>query len=340
MIDKVFLTTKDFKLKEGADFEVSPAKYNLKTAQVKNNFVLAETETGAFIDGSKAFHNSELCNVDINAQGLRIAFNPNKIINGIHNLYSVNYDEYRESLKQVETYCRYLFSADFGEMKVSRLDLNKDSSMRLPFYSYREVFQVMSAVRSKRVETAGNEYRIGNQRRQFAFYDKLAELKEKHSLFIKSDEHIMRAEVRLLKKDLIVDKAGIEKLSDLNQDCFGFLPDVYKQSMKEVLFKNVDSDFVKRKFQDDIELLKSFKEKSERSAFTDFICVKGAELLLCYGVEGIEILLKSAGFSRKAVYTNKQKFLGIIEKKRQIENKASESDVLSLYDEVYEKFCG
>lgn len=351
MIDKIAIHTKEFKVKDGTPLNLEQGTIDYKTGEIKE-YELFYDDSNKLIKGLKAWYNSELYKLDINMNGLKVSFNPNKIYYS-NNYFSVKESEFFETLNTVQDDLKKNgFLLNIDDSNLSRIDIVKQVRCDNPFIYYTPVYRMLRAKRMQKKDY-GSTFNYGNKSREIDFYDKIKQLidvykfkdKDFNDLGIDRNENKTRCELREKKPKPLQRDFDIKTLSDLYQPgSFEYLEKRYKSIISEVVFKKgLDKGQLKLDFMSDMKLLNTYKnEFSAGDAIKYFIILQFGgldELIKKYGsIEIFKDMLEKAGFDRTTVWRNFNR----IEKAVSLNTKHYRDSknihtIPVLYSELYDK---
>jgi len=351
MIDKIVLSTKDFQIKDFAPLTIKPGSYQYDTSEVRE-FELFHNERDDIVRAGNAFYNSEFYNIDINAKGLKVTLNPNRIHYST-NYYSVDEKQCKEALSKVERDLQEKgFLMDFKDTSLARIDIVKQIQTEHPFRAYTPLYRSLSGKRMKSRELGTTTYNYGNQSREIQCYDKIVQLvddkkfkDEQFNYFgIDRNSNIARCELREKKSKPVLRDLNIQHISDFYRSgIFEHLTGRYRSLVSDLVFKKgIDESQLKFDFVNEIELLQAYKSAFQASdAIGKYIIFQfgGLDSLIeHYGsIDNFRQSLLDAGFARKTVYTilnGLEKGLSIVSDFRQAKRT---SNIPMLYSELYDK---
>lgn len=272
-IDKIVLQTQDFEVNSKNKLLVKSGTLDNETGEFLNDYILY-SGNDVHINGSSAYRNSDNCRIDINRNGLLVTFNPAKIIGQEHNFYPVDYSQTLSSLKTVTDdaeECGVRFSMD--DATIHRLDVQKTVQTKYPFFYYNPVFSTMDAKRMNGF-SYGTGYSFRNKSREVTAYDKINEMRTVHKIDTSNiSGDWMRCEYKMRKKNVVIKDAKISKLCHIkDSNIFQSLADVYKQKVSEIVFREENTgDNSTFNFDQEVELLKHFKETTGRNAVYQYL---------------------------------------------------------------------
>lgn len=336
-IDKILLTTKEFKVHSNNGLRV-------RQGDILPSGEILETQLYNDVKGTKAFLNGELANTTIDGRGLKVEYNPSKILHPYHlnndnkSLFNVQ-DNVRRELKD-----NGILLGDNVELAVSRLDFARNVQMDQPIGAYGHLF---SSLKAKRQSTKQfpNSYYHTNGSQESNFYDKGLALDYEHKGINVPviEPNTMRGELRAKKRDSV---GRIYKLNDMWQ-LLEFSPeyrlDKYKDNLKKQLFQGNTDPLQTSMFPDynrQVEYLKALKVKHPRGAIGKFIQSVGIVSLLAEvgTMEDFRKMLLEAG------YADKYSFRVIADLQKELHQSSmfygdnGKQSLMKLYNEVYQKF--
>lgn len=352
MIDKVRLRVpfSSFSVGSDAPLLVAGATKQHATGDELYNFELYKTKSGNIVRGSKAFYNSPLYSLDINAKGLSLEFNPAKVCFG-ENIKAVNREQLIDACSQVkEDLSLNDISLDLNRAYLTRLDLQKTVQTEQPCSAYERVLGMLSPAHSTTAKYKGYT-RFGNRQWQAVFYDKVAELQDRkvkpESVGLSPDEKLFRCEMRLMSKKSVNKRLEIDELEHLlRPEIFSTLESRYKLFLRERVFKDkqLKSDLL---FASEIEKLKYFKQLKDagvikRGVLGHYLQSIAPEYIsAAYGsIDNFKAVLQDLGFERTTVFRNVRKVENALKLNRHFREKYAKRDsVSSLYSELYHKLA-
>jgi len=298
-IDKLSLTTRDFTVTNGkrSGLTVQPAPRSLATGQ-DNNVLLFRDRGGREVSGMKAYANDELFAVNINQHGLNVIINPSKP----YHPTELCRDEETLSKRLETVYGRLAergIKANYGQMKLSRIDLARNGHMKQPCRSYHTIFGGLGLPRAKRQATYPDGYTTGNNTFGLTFYNKGREAGTEQ-------DNLLRAEMQFKKSDgKHYRLLSIGRVDDIAEVGFSHLDDVYRQIMQRHVFKT--ETYAGQQtivFSDSHQHLQAIIETvGRKQALICFERLHGVESLLqaTGGIDGYRHLLINTGYHRNIV---------------------------------------
>ncbi len=155
--------------------------------------------SGELIWGTGAYLNTKAPGsprFDIDFRGLRISFNPNKIL---HPYELAPLDALSEAYNGVEDLGLGLgIQWDAAALRLSRIDLAGQSEMNEPLHVYRDAYHMLSGPRCKVKKEHETGVAIGNRQTQTVFYSKRDELLKSHKNGMGCPDRLLRCEVKWL----------------------------------------------------------------------------------------------------------------------------------------------
>jgi len=350
MIDKLIITTKDFKVRDSAPLIIRQGDTDYKTGEIKE-YPLFSNESKETISGKKAIYNSEKYILDINMNGLRLSFNPNHVFYG-NNYFSVNEKENKQVLDNIEKDLRSKgFLLDFKESEIYRVDVVKQIETEKPFLFYSPLYRMLSGKRMK-PQDYGTTYNYSNKTREVEFYDKIQQLKDikkfKDEHFehygINKNNNIVRCELREKKSNTVKRDLNISSISDFYRTgVFEHLTDQYREQVSDLVFKKkLNEKQLSLDFMNDVELLTAFINTFSAGVGIDqYILHRFGSIdnLIAYyrNDETFKEILKEAGCSRTTIWRTMNKIGKGMQLISGYNRNKKDSSIPGLYSELYEK---
>ncbi len=121
--------------------------------------------------------------------------------------------------------------------RLVRLDIAKNVELSHPVACYSPVFQALSTRKSvNKLDFGGTGFLAGNTQRQFAFYDKGAEMAAKGHELAECPVNTLRPELRMLNGRVIKNTIGSQTLDGL-QSAWDMLHAVYVHELERDVFR-------------------------------------------------------------------------------------------------------
>lgn len=191
------------------------------------------------------------------------------------NLRPLNISEYRNKINNIKSYMQRIYGIylDISEARFHTIELNITNEMMYPFHDYRMIFE---AVRQKRNHKKYPVFGLKEKKLQYEtyifsnksltnelkLYNKTEQLAYCFSIYKK--EQFMRFEYRLHSYDLIQNRLGTSRVSELTDQN---IRDFLSKSIQEDIFKPVEaflSDSNKKLEQTYKNLKKQYKRGHTR----------------------------------------------------------------------------
>lgn len=191
------------------------------------------------------------------------------------NLRPLNISEYRNKINNIKSYMQRIYGIylDISEARFNTIELNITNEMMYPFHDYRMIFE---AVRQKRNHKKYPVFGLKEKKLQYEtyifsnksltnelkLYNKTEQLAYCFSIYKK--EQFMRFEYRLHSYDLIQNRLGTSRVSELTDQN---IRDFLSKSIQEDIFKPVEaflSDSNKKLEQTYKNLKKQYKRGHTR----------------------------------------------------------------------------
>jgi hypothetical protein len=344
MLDTVKVFIPEYDIASDSSLEVQPARFNAGTGEVLNEFPLFRTVSGKQFQGSRAFLNTPLFNLDIkpfsfSSSGVAcfLHFSVPKVHYG-DNYYSVGEQGTHAVFNQVEKELREAgFYCNLQNAHYSRIDTFRNIEPSEPFETYSALFSLLNA--SRRVKRDyGNTFLVSNTQQEFIVYDKLAEM-ELHKKDISEFPETMRFEHRLLNKQKIESILGFSQVADTFKGGYAVIRDIQKQSWRDNLFKYSVEEVVQLGSQELAQEMQYFQNKHGSRWFGYFLRSYGAFHLAQFaGVEVVEQALEYMEAERTKVW-RARKMLEEAERELLFSRKepASKKTYATLYEELKDK---
>lgn len=253
------------------------------------------------------------------------------------NLRPLNISEYRNKINNIRSYMQRIYGIylDISEARFHTIELNITNEMMYPFHDYRMIFE---AVRQKRNHKKYPVFGLKEKKLQYEtyifsnksltnelkLYNKTEQLAYCFSIYKK--EQFMRFEYRLHSYDLIQNRLGTSRVSELTDQN---IRDFLSKSIQEDIFKPVEaflSDSNKKLEQTYKNLKKQYK--------------RGHTRLFANYCNGKEVAILDAEQIYNIIKKNTTKTNHLAENKRLIYSVVSDCLVgnLAKLDELKDKF--
>jgi len=340
-VDKILLTTDHFKVSDRCSFRIKQG--DIVDGEIVESLLFYDNKGD--VKGTKAIYNSLLANVTIDPRGLKLEYNPSKLLHPYH----LNNDN--QSLKEITNAIRadlkdkgILLGMD-AELSVSRLDLARNEQMSRPIGFYAPLFSSLKGKRQSNKEYP-NSYYFYNKSQEANFYDKEKALdyEYKGRNVPEIEKQTMRGELRAKKRDSVGRIYRFNDFATLLKSSPEYRIERYKGHLKSQLFStnNPLQTTMFPDYQRNIEYLKALKEKLSRGAVQQYIQSKGIDTLLSEvgTLENFRMMLLEAGYERKYSYKIITSLKDQLHQVAMFYGDTKEENISSLYNEVFEKFVG
>lgn len=365
-IDKLILTTTDFKVKDWGD---QLWKQDQRQGEGKKPYTPISDDLLFFDSLGDACYHKKLyfnptldqkygpsnVNITIGKTGLQMIWNPSKFERDPRtHIYPVSdMNILNERLEQTANWInRNLVDFDINQMKICRQDLCNNSILKAPVSSYvKSLSGVFNMSRCNNVNYPTGMW-IGNKSQSLIFYDKIKELTghkdHKKDKTLVSDliknwgDNLLRSELQMLNSEAVYRYWKIKTVGQLKETGLPFLQDQYRKIIKEKVFKIRKLETGMIPFSDGIELIKGLS--SERNWVYKLAS-------LCSGPSGIEQIYGSLDIffmSAKQVFqTQKNPRMAMKRLRDNINNliqlqaqlELNTDGISQMYDELYRKIC-
>jgi hypothetical protein len=357
-IDKICLSTTDYQIKNLELLKYKPIGGDIiinKGGLLPNVGEVYADLKGNKIEAHSLYSNQTIGHYDIsNIKGLQIHFNPSKVY---HDYVLTNTGEgLNNCLKAVKNEADAIgIKVNLDNMKLIRLDIAKQQSLKLPLLAYHSAYNL---IKGKRTETAKmpNGHYIGNKTHETCFYGKQQELvlhqKLKEYSFAGSmPPNLLRIEARLKNGKGVMRYTNLKNIQELSKCSEGDIENLYSSYLKNILFttKHSGKQLILN-FSSEVEFFNGLKQIYPRSYFNEWLSINGVgEVLNRFkDIETLNTFFLMCGegqnesTKRKNAYmfTNRIKYL--ISQYHALNNKllinTDELTPLNLLDELKNKF--
>lgn len=330
-IDKIALTTTEFRAKDLSKFTISC----LKKPDEQIPFLINDSQGNDYF-GNKAFIQSDNSIIDINNRGLLIAFNPCKILHP-YKLNS-NLKGITETIK--EEVANSGIDTDINNMRVSRLDLTKQAEMKQPVHTYNDVFGYLKGKRLVSQQYPSG-FKFGTKySSQVVFYDKRAEMIHKHKMSL-PENNFMRAEVKFKKSKNVCSETSITNYRNLLDAPLDQLKTSYDNYLNNRVFNNMYlGDQLTLNFYEEADILKSYINQHPRGGINKYIMDLGLDtaLEMFSGLEGFKKLLEAIQVPQRTIYRTISNLNKQYQRKAVLDSKRGLDSVANRLHEVQETF--
>ena len=253
------------------------------------------------------------------------------------NLRPLNISEYRNKIENIKHYMQEIYGIylDVSEARFNTIEVNITNEMMHTFHDYRMIFEAVRLKRNhkkypvfglKEKKLQYETYIFSNKglTNQLKLYNKTEQLSYCFSIYRK--EQFMRFEYRLHSYDLIQNRLGTDKLSELTDQA---IRDFLSKSIQEDIFEPVEAYLSDTNKQLD-KMYKNIKKKYKR----------GHTRLFANYCNGKEVAILDAEQIYNIVKKNTTKTNHLAENKRLIYSVVSDCLVgnLDKLDELKDKF--
>lgn len=337
MIDKIQVSTKDYRFSEKANPLIIPSGYYAQQPDDVAESIFSIG--GKSFYGRKAIWNTDIINLTINPMiGMEIRFNPAVVIHG-NNFYQVNESEFHQSLDIVSKSVKEAgFYLDFESANITRLDIAQDRQMQEPIPVYHQLFRLLRAKRANPKEYRTGYY-FGNGYRQAVFYGKLEEMENAGKPIPAGVSNVMRCEYKLLKKPS-VQSAGFTDIASIRRASFSEIGRMHRQDVADFAFTDIPepSGFAYSHIQE-TEILRRFRQEFKRNALARYTEARCNVLQRFGNIEAYQASLLQAGYHRSYVFRHIRHILKSLSIIEQVESETGGVPSIGrLYAEIYEKF--
>lgn len=251
-------------------------------------FPLATLSNGKYLDGTKAWLNTETFQLDLTSRGAFLKFSMPKVYHGgKHNIYPIGkggaskvFDLVEQSLTANGVDLPYSLKSE--HWKVSRADLFSNALTEYPFYAYNAVFSMLSGKRLKGRQYGGTGFLWANKSRQVSAYDKIIEMGLKGGEIPKALEgkNIARVEFRAMTAKAVRGNLPFANGENvLNK--WGASRQAYSTKVQELVFRyeNIE-EAIKLAQLEEIEKLKAIRANGTRYYLQHYLNMVGVASML------------------------------------------------------------
>lgn len=333
-IDGIHLTSTDFSVKDISKLKSTGWRQSGSHDIGEEPKVLIRDFNGNDIRAPKIFNNKcDIANYDISPFGLLMHFNPSKTLHP-YNLISTGKD-LNYILKSVQKEVQSIgIDVNIDSMKVSRLDIAKQATMKYDVSQYATAFKLLHAKRASKKEYP-NGYYFSNKSRECVFYDKALEAKI-------DEVNFMRGEVKYKDTKTTQRSTQITLLYQLKETTNEEINGFYSKHITDNVFcrKNIGFQSV-LDFNSEVQIMKSFIERNKRGAWMQYLAMHNIdEVLNDFGsIDKFIECWSEAGYKRRQLFTMKSEIKQMINKKSFLDNRRKKVTATALLDEVYQKFA-
>lgn len=333
-IDGIHLTSKDYAIKDINALKKAGWKQSASGNIGDSADILIRDNSGKEIRANKVYNNEQkICKYDVSPYGVLMHFNPSKAYHA-YNLISTGKELNALTASIQKEVAQIGIDIDINAMRLSRLDLSKQSVMKHDVSSYASAFRLLQAKRSAKKEYPSGYY-FHNKKRETIFYDKALESDLE-------EENFMRCETKWKDTKTVISATKIISLNQLTETSNEDLNNVYRKHLTDNVFcrKNIGLQSV-LDFSNEAEILKVFVATNKRSAWKDYLLLMDIDISLTAigGIEKFIDLCEVAGYSRAQRFRIKSELKNMINKKAFMDGRRKKISPSELLEEVYQKFA-
>lgn len=335
-IDKILLTTKEFRVKNLSDTNIFGRNVNIQQGGAPLP-IYSDLDNNR-IDANSFYHNGQKGIYDISTKGLAISFNPSKDLHP-YNLIStgVELNNRIEDIKKELNSIGIL--TDINTMKLSRFDLAKNNQMQYPLPMYHEGLKLLKGKRSDS-RSAPDGFYVGNKSHETIFYNKGKELKHRKIEAITPDNYL-RVEPRYRNTDAVKRYTTIASTYDLINIDSSDIDTMYKSYLQNVIFSRakVGSQML-IDFDNEIQVYNALKKQMPKGYFNYWLQINSIDTLLdMFGsIDNVKRFLSDAGETRQTIHRNINKIKELIATRGVLSSSRKDVTPISLLNEIQEKF--
>lgn len=291
-----------------------------------------------FVNRGKGGHDAT---VQIDNYGMQVQFNPSKLVHPYELTANVS-----QSVEMVKRLMHTLtVDVDVDGMRLSRLDLTKQSVMSTPIEAFNEAFGALNGKRMKQRTQYPDGFQVGNGQRQVVFYDKHRE-QLLHDPNTQTPENLLRCEARFFKSALSNTRNGIGVgvLRDLVKADPEHLTYAYNRNLLTNVFRTADGVQLSFDYGHEIDVLHSFLASTPYAskAVDAYIITAGIEHVLSTfgGISHFRQVLLNLGVPKRTTYRIEATLQKRIDQKRFIDRARGQRDsIASALDTLIQTFA-
>jgi hypothetical protein len=294
MIDTLKVSLSDYSIASEHEIIVQPSGYNPSTGEVQATYPLWHDGRG-YVEGSRAFHNSDLCNLTIkpvsplepDKVGCFVQFSVPKVATG-SNYYPADEQATAGAFKTVEKYLKSVgVKTNINNASLSRVDTFKTVQASEPYQSYHSVLSMLQGQRMAKRDY-GTTFLWSNTQQEICVYDKLAEMQQRKCDVSRLPDNSIRFEHRLLKGKKVRDSLSMSTVKEIVSNPRE-VSNAYRQAMEKQLFKHSIKDVEMLTVSEIEEQLGRIMRDSISWGFRRWMCAVG----LVHGIDDIEAVRKA-----------------------------------------------
>ena len=313
MIDKlnVHIPIEDFRLQDDPDsrWDLNEQTVSSRTTGIDKTVNLCKTVSGSQVVASKLWVNTTNANITINAYGMSMGFNPNRLANG-HNAFSPDQKNLTKALDVLQEEVSGIVDFDINSAQINRIDLCRNHEMDHHPKIYTD--HMANFIKAKRMPATQfpDGVRMGNKSKEFTDYNKLKELEARHNmdyLKIKSlnlGENVLRFESKFRNKKAVIrvfENSTIGGIRTLSQND---LTDIYHMQVRSnLIVKLNDSSLALSSFSSQLEEMMFLREHYSRDVISKYFEIAGYKTRIeeAGGLDQLEFLFQKAGLHRLTI---------------------------------------
>lgn len=236
-IDKIGITSKDYRIRNLDRLSFAPPHIKgIKDGEVRIDPIPFGTDGRGEPMTGKYYSNDDLINIDIDFRGMKISFNPSRMMSEDLHYLSRGRGEVKNCGELVKKKLHTLgIDCAIEDHNLSRVDLAQDAILPDQVKSYIEVMRMLRGKRMKSKEYPDG-FLFSNTLRQFCFYDRGEKIRLDGGKEL--SKNLGRGELRMTKKISVEKTLGIStfrQMMDIEPDQ---LDCIYHNFVAEDIFKS------------------------------------------------------------------------------------------------------
>lgn len=290
--------------------------------------------TGKVVFASKAWMNFDgpgSLRLDINTKGLRLAFNPSK---ALHPYELAPLDALPDVWAMVEGKARERgIELNREALRLSRVDLARQSVMDEPIRSYGSAYGMLSGPRMSKTAQYPDGFRIGNKGSQTVFYSKRDELVYTYKDSFGCPERLLRVEPKFLRHEDASRALQATYIPDLLRLTQSDIDQAYTGYLKQTVFKVSGPVQTRIPFPD---LETAWHEQGGK--LDKYLALLGVDQAMDIhgGIDGFMAFLSGMGLSRPTLWRYRKTVIKLMDQLVRLNNSTTTTG--ALYGELWSKF--
>lgn len=333
-VDKLTLTTRDYSLRDvTASGLRAVTSTDYRTG--KSSGHLLTDALGHPVTADRLFDNAGPAQLDINRHGLRVTFNPSKLVTpSAGGLLCTSDADLRAAVNLVkrDLHARGIL-CDLDTARLYRLDLTRDADLRQSVGSYVPVFGALGLKRARNQSTYPGGVQSTHGTLGLVMYNKGAEAGLDR-------DNLLRGELQFKRHDgAPLKRSGVYSIRSLNDVGFTALHQLYRDTMRANVFTSANFDDLGPTLPaGDLHAeLEAFRRAYGRGYYLKWVAANGVTSALeVYTLDQITDALTASGMSRAQVHRAKVYTRDLLHAAR---TSRTSGQLAKLYDELLTAFA-